>query len=114
MVLKLKLERKETEVVLESESGEKTYTLRELSGKERNTYLNKMKNRAKVDSKGNTTITSFDGLQSDLLCLCFFNDAGELVSKEEIENLPASTQQDLFDEAQKLSGLDNSDIEKND
>lgn len=103
----LSLQRAEVDVVLDGPDGEqKQWTLRELSGSERNKYLNKMTNRVKVGPGGATGIKSFDGFQSDLLCLCLVDEDGKPVSKEIIEDLPSKTQQVLFDKAQKLSGLD--------
>jgi len=106
--LRLKLNRKEIPVVLEDENGqEKKYTLKELSGAERNKYLNKMTNRVKTDRSGKAMgIKSFDGFQADLLKLCLFDDEENPVTEEMIEDLPASTQQEIFECAQKLSGLD--------
>jgi hypothetical protein len=114
--LRLKLERKEIDVVLESDDGQETkYKLKELSGAERNKYLNKMTCRVKVGADGKAAgIKTFDGFQADLLGICLFNENDEVVSKESIENLPSSTQQILFEKAQSLSGLDNAEgTEKN-
>jgi len=105
--LRLKLERKEMPVILEGPNGEEKFTLRELSGAERNKYLNKMTNRVKMTKDGKAAgIKSFDGFQADLLKLSLFDEGDEPVSVDVIEELPSSTQQKLFDEAQKLSGLD--------
>ncbi len=106
-VRKYKLDLKVEEILLEGEGGiEKKMKLIELSGAQRNNYLNLMKGRAKIDKAGKVTISSFDGLQSDLLTKSLFDESGEAATKEFIEELPASTQQSLFEDAQKLSGLD--------
>ena len=112
--LRLKLKRKEVPVVLEDEGGiEKKYTLRELSGAQRNVYLNKMKSRVKMVD-GNATIKDFSGFQADLLKVSLFDDEDNPVTEEEIEAMPSSTQQALFDRAQELSELNTSaDSEKN-
>ena len=114
--LRLKLDRKTVSVVLEDESGtEHNYTLKELSGAERNTYLNKMTGRVKMVNGQAQGIKSFDGFQADLLRISLFNDDDEPVSVDEIEALPSSTQQALFDKAQELSGLNaEPDSAKND
>ena len=106
--LRLKLEREEVNIILENKEGEeKRYTLKELTGKERNKYLNKMSNRVKIGQDGKAMgIKNFDGFQSDLLKLSLFDESGEHVSEEDIEEFPSSTQQKLFEKAQKLSGLD--------
>jgi len=114
--LELSLVRTEIDVVLTDKDGEKKkWLLRELSGAERNRYLNKMTGRVKVGSGGATSIKSFDGFQSDLLHLCLIDEEGERVTKEVIEELPSSTQQTLFEKAQEISGLDSKeDDEGND
>ena len=77
-VLNLKLQRAEVDVVLTDAGGEeRRWLLRELSGSERNRYLNKMTNRVKVGAGGATSIKTFDGFQSDLLCLCLLDESGE-------------------------------------
>jgi len=104
--LTLSLERKEVDVILEGPDGqEHHWLLRELSGSERNRYLNKMTHRVKMGPSGQTSIKSFDGFQSDLLHLCLVDEEGEKVSKEVIEGLPSSSQLALFDKAQEISGL---------
>jgi hypothetical protein len=106
-VLTLSLQRVEVDVVLTGSDGvEHKWLLRELSGSERNKYLNRMTSRVKVGAGGSTTIKSFDGFQSDLLHLCLLDGDGERVSKEIIEDLPSSTQLAIFNKAQKISGLD--------
>ena len=116
-VLKLELEKKEIDVILTSDGVDKKFTLKELSGRDRNKYLNKMTNRVKIDGKGKALgIKTFDGFQSDLLQVSLFDESGEAVTVDEIEEMPSSTQLKLFEAAQKLSGLDNdeeADSEKN-
>lgn len=106
-VLELSLVRAEVDVVLTDKDGEtRKWLLRELSGSERNKYLNKMTNRVKVGPSGNTSIKSFDGFQFDLLVLSLRDEEGQKIDKDTIENLPSSTQQALFEKAQQISGLD--------
>ena len=111
-VMTLSLERAEVDVVLKgSDNEEHKWLLRELSGSERNRYLNKMTGRVKVGANGATTIKSFDGFQYDLLHLCLRDEEGATIDKETIEGLPSSTQQALFLRAQKISGLDTEEKE---
>lgn len=114
-ILRLKAELEEVDVILvDKDDDEKEYVLRELSGKERNRYMNKMKSRVSTDKNGNVKISTFDGMQSDLLCKSLYDkETGELVSKDEIEDMPSNTQQKLFDKAQELSGLNTESEEKN-
>ena len=105
--IRLKLILEMQDLILETEDGDKKYTLKELTGFDRNKYLNKMSSRAKMGDDGKTlTLKNFDGFQSDLLHISLYNDADEAVSVEEIEAFPASTQQTLFEMSQKLSKLD--------
>ena len=106
-VIRLSLCRKEVDIILEAEDGtEKKWKLKELSGTDRNKYLNKMASRVKLDRDGKASgIKSFDGFQADLLGLSLFDEAGTAITVAEIEGLPSSTQQDLFKRAQELSGL---------
>ena len=116
-VMRLSLERQTVDIVLSTADGEeKTWTLRELDGTQRNKYLNKMTNRVKIGPNGRAVgIKTFDGFQSDLLRACLFDESGEPVSVEDIEQLPSSTQMALFERAQQLSGLNTSEEEaKND
>jgi len=109
-VLRLKAELEEQEVILETADGEeRKYVLKELIGKQRNKYMNLMSGRMRVSPQGKVLgFKNFDGMQADLLMKCLYRE-GDLVSQEEIEELPASTQQALFEKAQSLSGLDNDD-----
>ena len=85
----------------------KTYTLRELTGEERDTYLTGVFKRMKFSPAGKSTgLSSFEGLQAMLLTLCLRDDAGELAKKADIQAYPASTQNQLFELAQKMNGLD--------
>ena len=116
--MKVSLKRQKVNVIFDDGEGQESKgILRELLGKERNKYLDKMTNRAKVSTDGKVIgIKNFDGFQADLLKDSLFHENEELFSIEEIEALPASTQQKLFERSQKLSGLDQdaSDTEKND
>lgn len=114
-ILRLNLVQKEIGIVLEDENGDEIkYILKELTGAERNTYLNRMKNKVKIDKNGKATITSFDGMQADLLKVSLFNENGEAATVEMIESMPSSAQMKLFETAQALSGLDKEvDDEKN-
>ena len=111
---------KEIDVVLcdPSDKTEKDYKLKELIGRDRNKYLNKMKNRVKLDGKGQSLgIKTFDGFQADLLKISLFDPkTDDFVSEDFIEDLPSSTQMKLFNASQELSGLDNAkdSEEKND
>lgn len=101
--LKFSLTLKEVTVSLDDES----YVLRELSGKQRDMYLNEIGPRMKFNAEGKTEgLTNYEGLQSGLLALCLYDKDGELVAEKVLQGWPASVLSDLFDAAQELSGLD--------
>lgn len=116
-IIRLSLKRKKVRIILEDDGEEKSWTLRELDGTERNKFLNKMASRVKIGAGGKAVgIKSFDGFQADLLKMCLFDENGEAINIEDIEALPSSTQQELFKKAQQLCGLDKDEEkdEKND
>jgi hypothetical protein len=48
---------------------------------------------------------NFDDFMADLLCLCVFDPNGRVMTLEEANKLPMTTQQELFDMALRLSGI---------
>lgn len=106
--LKFSLVLKEVPVsVSDVEGVEKNFVLRELTGKQRDTYLNEMGGRMKFNKAGKTEgLSNYEGLQSGLLSLSLHDENDELVKKNVLQAWPASVLSDLFDVAQELSGLD--------
>jgi len=106
-ILRLSAVCKEMPVVLQSPDGDRDLVLKELIGTDRDKYMTKLVSRIRIDPKSGKAVgmKTFEGFQTELLKISLFEN-GELVSKEFIEELPASTQQVLFEKAQKLSGLD--------
>ena len=106
--LKFSLVLKEVPVsVTDAEDVESTYVLRELTGRERDVYLNKMGGRMKFNEAGKTEgLSDYEGLQSGLLSLCLRDGGGDLVKDKVLQEWPASVLSELFDVAQELSGLD--------
>lgn len=115
--MKLPLSLTEIPLTLESigDIPDVHWVLRELTGKSRDTYLNKLTGRAEIKDGAVIRIDSFDGFQTDLLEVSLFDKSGTPIPKETIENLPARTQTALFEKAQEISGLNNdTGTEKND
>lgn len=110
-VLKLPLNLDSMKIEFNTGDGDdavsKTWTLTELTGKQRNVYLGRISSRIKVRDGRSLGIRNFEGFQSDLLLLCLTDENNEKVSKEDIEALPAAAQATLFKEAQEISGLNN-------
>lgn len=119
-VLELELELKEERINLkDSKTGKiKKILLKELSGSQRDLYLNQVKKATEIKG-GIQTVATFDAFQARLLALCMYevvSDDGaplelRLVPQAEIQQLPSSTQQVLFNKAQALSALDKDGIE---
>lgn len=104
-MLEFTLDLKEIPVRLKSGENVKEYVLREMTGKQRDQYLTELNKRMKIDSTGKASLSSFDGLQAELLTRCLF-EGDASISKEELQSYPSNTQSKLFNEAQKLNGLD--------
>jgi len=104
--LKFSLKLKEIPVNITDVDGqEKSYTLRELTGAQRDTFLDEMGSRLKYAGGKIQGLTNYKGLQASLVSLCLHDDKGNSIKKEIIQSYPASVLSDLFDAAQDLSGL---------
>lgn len=114
--MKFTLRRKEEEHEIEDLDGNiNLYTLRELSGAARDSYLNRMKDRMKFDTQGKPCgIKSFDGLQASLLQETLLDPDKKLVTRVVLDEFPASVLDGLYNRSQKLSALDEPEPEKND
>ena len=113
-VLEFTLDLEEQSVVVKRKDGvAKTYTLRELTGRQKGLYLNTMSNRLSVSEDGKVTgIKNFEGLESSLLSKCLFNEENKPVTDAELQEFPARVLRKLFDAAQILSGLNSEGVEK--
>lgn len=105
--IKLSLKREELKVVLETPEGvDKTYTLREMTGKERDNYLTKMGDKFRYNSQGQVAgVKTFDGMHSILLERCLYDENDKLVSLAELQNFPSRVLNELFAAAQKINAL---------
>ena len=90
----------------------KSYILRELDGRQKGKYLNKMGGRIVLNSKGEvSSFKDYAGLESTLLSLCLYGEDGKLVPPSIMDGTPDTTGWPstvlgkLFDAAQDLSGL---------
>lgn len=96
-----------------------TWSIREMMGDERDSFLNLNVKNAKFHKRTGTAmgVKKVDGQVEELLCRCMFNSQGNPVPKAYIrKNLPAGAQAKLFMKAQELSGLtiESQEDEKND
>lgn len=100
---------KETPVEIDGAS----YTLKELSGAQRDAYLDTVGERMRYDEKGNPKgIKTFKGMQAELICRSLTDSNGVLVKKEVVSTWPASVQDGLFKAAQNLSELGNEAVDE--
>lgn len=106
--LEFQLKLKEVPVDITNVEGQTaTHYLRELSGAQRDAFLNEIGGRIKFNAAGKMQgLKDYTDLQTGFLALCFYDDANVIVSKEVLREYPASVLEKLFEVAQKLSGLD--------
>ena len=95
--------------------GGQAYVLIELDGKQRDKYLTALSNRMKTTKEGKPAgFKTFDGMQADLVVECLRKvdeTTGDRtpVSMETIQSWPAKVSTGLFEAAQELSGLNESE-----
>ncbi len=112
-LLEINLARKTEQVRLKDAStGEvQTYTLKEMSGFERDQWMNRMSKSLKVGADGKSSgVSDYTGIHYSLIARCLYDASDKLVSEDIIRNWPASAQKVLFDKCQALNGL-NDDTE---
>jgi hypothetical protein len=89
------------------------YTLEEMNGTQRDSYLNDVANRVRVGPNGKSGgVKNFTDLQAGLLARCLRKPDGTLVSVKEVQQWPSSVQSELFIRAQDLSALGDDADEK--
>lgn len=87
----------------------RTFVLKELDGDGRDCYMNTVQSRMKNLPNGTQVVKDFKGLQASLLARTLFEilpDGEKLMDSKTIQSFPTSTQKQLFDMSQQLSGLD--------
>lgn len=105
------LEREEQKVTI---SGKK-YVLVELSGEERDSYLNDIGGRMRIENGKPAGIKNFNGMQAFLVSLSLKSmETGEPVpvNIKEIQKWPAPLVSKLFDRAKALSAIDQENEER--
>jgi hypothetical protein len=107
--MKITLARKSETVELETSEGiVLMYSVKEMTGAQRDSYFSKMSTKTKQGGD-QVTITDFNGLYSTLLSHTLYDDKDKLVEEKIIQSWPDSAQKALFTMAKKLNGLDDSD-----
>lgn len=114
--LRFSVKLKSIPVELETEEGVNNYTLWEMTGEQKDSYLDTMKDRFQVKGEEVVAIASFKGYEASLLSICLKTESGGEVSKKDIQALPATVREQLHQAAQDLNGLSkkgSADIKKN-
>ena len=106
-----KLVRQEKKVCLEGSDGvAREWTIRELSGSQRDEYNQKMSERMGFDKSGKpTSVKNFMGFHDDLLCMSLFDPDGKPASVTDLKAWPTTVKQTLFEMSSELSGLEPED-----
>ena len=108
--LSFNLELKTVPVTMKFEDGDKDYTLKELTGKSRDAYMQSLQSKMRFGKDGKPAgLKSFEGLMNGLLTKTLFNEDDEPVKADEINTYPSSVVGALFTASQELSGLNLSD-----
>lgn len=103
MSLDFSLTLREVPVTLDGEP----YTLRELTGKDRDAYAARLHKQIDIAPDGTARgIKSTAGLSIYLLSLSLFDSGNKRVSAQTIEKFPSAVIERLVEEANKLSALD--------
>ena len=117
-VLKFNLDLESIPVELESPETGKVhkYLLKEMTGVARDQYMTFITKRLKTDESGETTVSSFEGLQSNLLHSCLYkvddNGKESPVPIGTIQKWPSRVVEALFNRAKELSGMEDGAAEE--
>jgi len=98
----------EDAIIVNDDGTETVFTIREVSGKQREDYRNFMYarlDRTATDSEGNPTLTKVAGMEAKLLCMCMHDPKGATVTQAFLDDLPGRVVAGLFQMAQKLNNL---------
>lgn len=112
--------RKTQPVELEIADGQVVmYYVKEMTGAQRDEYLNKMTSKTNRDANGDVVgMKDYKGLYSNLLSFCLYESGDKLIPESKIQEWPDTAQKVLFDIASELNGLkpkkNGEDLPKND
>ena len=100
--------------IVDKDGVSKEYVLKELTGAQRDTYLDDVGGRLRYHGGKAAGLRTHKGLQAGLVAMCLVDDTDALVPKATIQEFPSSTLQGLFKAAQILSSLQNDEDEDED
>lgn len=107
IVQRISILRKSQPVDLEVEEGSVVrYFVKEMSGAQRDEYLNKTAQKSRLDANGEVVgLKDYKGLYSNLLAFCLYDDGGKLVPESKIQEWPDAAQRALYEMANELNGM---------
>lgn len=105
--LKLRLMLAEEEVDIVTADGvEKTFVLVEMTGAQRDAWMNQTATRFKTNEKGHPLgMREFRDLQAGLIAICLKDENRKAVPVSVIQGWPATVQKALYDRCQEMNGL---------
>ena len=110
--IKLSLSRKSSLVELGEGESTRKLELREMTAADRDKYLEDLSRRVRIDGSGKPAgVKDFNGMQAALLTRCLY-EGDKQVPMSEIQEWPAGTVTQLFQEAQKLNHLNQEEVVK--
>lgn len=111
---KFKLARKTLPVEVEDAEGNtQTYTLQELSGKERDMFMKKISDKARLDDTGKAVgFKDQVGVISFLLSMSLLDEKGKAISEKTIDGWPTEITDALGKMSVGLSGISETEAVK--
>jgi len=103
-MLKFKLDRKTVSLEMEIEGVPKSYTLKELTGLDRDKYMEFLNNKS--TGKGmDRWVKDPVNIQAKLISMCLYDEMDKPVQITAIQKYPSSVVQALYMECEDISGL---------
>lgn len=105
--------RKSQPVDLEIEEGKQVrFYVKEMSGAQRDEYLNKTAQKSRLDEKGDVVgLKDYRGLYSNLLSFCLYDADAKPVAESKIQEWPDAAQKALYEMANDINGMSKPDSE---
>ena len=95
-----------TATLVKADGEEEKITIREVTGQERDSYMNLMMSKVRLGPDGKPAgLKNMAGLHSKLLEMSLFHEDAKAFSPKEVSKLPATAMMGLFEMAKEISGL---------
>lgn len=105
--VKITLRRKTKPLDIEGEDGVVVqYTLKEMTGKLRDMWLNKLQKAVRYDEKSKQKVQDFEGVMAELISACAWTSGGLPLPVAQVQEWPSSQQEVVFKICQQMNGLD--------